>query len=332
MAEFERLHAGNSEVQEKQGIAFGFAQTATVGLVATGVLTGLTVGQTATASGSVVIAAGAGVIGSTVGAGVSEAINPGAVTLDVFTLNPVGGLPRNDIIVWDSATRLLAVVVGTPNATPSDPTVANTKLPLARLRHAASTTTIPIAKIDDIRPLTAPVGTPIMVRNATERNALAAYDGLQVYRLDTHVVEIYTGASWDAARVRQHAEFTASVAGVPSGTLWGTTLLTIDAAASSTPAIATGASDNVTVASAGVYAVSFYGTFNVALAGRSFLNIYVGTLNVAQSSLAPGENGINVSIPNLACAAGTVIGFACFQSLGSSVNMTTRVRITKISS
>jgi hypothetical protein len=94
------------------------------------------------------------VVGSTVGAGASEAINPGDVTFDVFTANPVGGLPRNDIIVWDSTTRAFAVVVGTPNATPSDPTVANTKLPLGRLRHAASATTIPLAKIDDLRVFT----------------------------------------------------------------------------------------------------------------------------------------------------------------------------------
>jgi len=154
MAEFERLHVGNSEVQEKQSIAFDFAQTATVGLAATGVLAGLLVNQTSTASGSVVIGAGAGVVGSTVGAGASEAINPGDVTFNVLTANPVGGLPRNDIMVWDSTTKAFGVVVGTPNATPSDPSVANTKLPLGRLRHAASATTIPLAKIDDLRVFT----------------------------------------------------------------------------------------------------------------------------------------------------------------------------------
>jgi len=199
MAEFERLHVGNTEVQEKQSLAFVFAQTATVGLAVTGVLpgmVGLLVTQTTTASGSVVIGAGAGVVGSTVGAGVSEAINPGAVTFDVLTANPVGGLPRNDIIVWDSVTRLFDVWVGTPNATPSDPTIANTQLPLARLRHAASATTIPLAKIDDIRPFTAPACTPIPVRNQAERDALPAGEGSRVDRLDLHYAETYNGSAW----------------------------------------------------------------------------------------------------------------------------------------
>jgi hypothetical protein len=222
MAEFERLHAGNSEVQEKQAVAFDYAQTATAGLVVTGVLTGLVVTQTTTASGSVVIAAGAGVIGSSVGAGVSEPVNPGAVTLDVFTANPVGGLPRNDIIVWDSATRLLAVVVGTPNATPTDPTVANTKLALARLRHAASATTIPLAKIDDIRIFTGLRGTPIPVHTAAERNALAAYDGLTVYRLDTHIAETYNGTAWVA---QSGADVSTSVTVYSSGTSGFTTVV-----------------------------------------------------------------------------------------------------------
>jgi len=214
MAEFERLHVGNSEGQEKQSIAFDFAQTATVGLAATGVLTGLVVNQTATASGSVVIGAGAGVVGSTVGAGASEAINPGDVTVNVFGANPVGGLPRNDIMVWDSTTKLFAVVVGTPNATPSDPSVSATQLKLGRLRHAASATTIPIAKIDDLRVLTGLRGVTIPVASQAQRDALAAFDGLQVYRTDLHLTETYNGTRWTGAV----QTYTPVVTGITAGT------------------------------------------------------------------------------------------------------------------
>ena len=213
MAEFERLHAGNSEVQEKQSVAFDFAQTATVGLAATGVLTGLMVNQTSTASGSVILGAGAGVVGSTVGAGVSEGINPGDVTFDVFTANPVGGLPRNDIMVWDSVTRQFGAVIGTPNASPSDPTVANTKLPLGRLRHAASATTIPLAKIDDLRTFTALRGVPVQVLNQAARDALFKYDGLRVYRLDLHLVETWNGSRWAGAP----QVYTPTVTGITQG-------------------------------------------------------------------------------------------------------------------
>jgi len=131
---------------------------------------------------------------------------------------------------------------------------------------------------------------------------------------------------------RAHAEFTASVSGVPgTGALWATGTMTIDATTSTTPAIATGGTNTVTVTNAGIYAVSFYGIFNIAVSGRSLLNIHVGSVDVAQSNLMPGENNINTSIPNLVCAAGTIINFACLQSSGSSANLTSRVRLTKIS-
>ena len=70
--------------------------------------------------------------------------------MDIFTANPVGGLPRNDIVVFDSVTKLISVIVGTPNATPTDPTVPATAVLLARLRNLASATTIPTAQIDNL--------------------------------------------------------------------------------------------------------------------------------------------------------------------------------------
>ena len=142
--------AGNAETDEKMGLAALLAQTATVGVAATGVLYGLAVSQTATASGSVQVAQGAGVAQGSVTAGASLLYNP-APTLNIFTANPVGSLPRYDIVVFDSLTGNVSVIVGTPNATPSDPTVPNTALKLARIRNAANATTIPASAIDDLR-------------------------------------------------------------------------------------------------------------------------------------------------------------------------------------
>jgi hypothetical protein len=50
--------------------------------------------------------------------------------------------------------------VGTPNAVPTDPSVPATAVPLARLRHAASATTVPASKIDDLREYTSLFGAP----------------------------------------------------------------------------------------------------------------------------------------------------------------------------
>lgn len=157
MTEFIRDKAASTEVQQKKALAFLFAQDS-VGLATDGVLTGLVVTQTGTASANVLISAGAGVSQDTVGNGASELVNDTQKTLDILTANPMGATPRNDIVVFDSATTSIRVIVGTPNAVPTDPTVPATAIALARLRHAASATTVPTAKIDDIRSFTSLFG------------------------------------------------------------------------------------------------------------------------------------------------------------------------------
>lgn len=160
MTQFVNHSAGASEAQQKMALAFLLRQDST-GLARDGVLAGLGVSQTGTASSSVVIGRGAGVVQDTVTAGAQMPVNDTDLTLDVLGPNPMGGLPRNDIIVFDAATVTagaggVRAIVGTPNASPTDPTVPATALPLARLRHAASATTIPTANIDDLRTYTGP--------------------------------------------------------------------------------------------------------------------------------------------------------------------------------
>jgi len=154
--------SGLSEAQLRLLFSFLFRQDST-GLATDGVLTGLGVAQTTTASASVVVSAGFGVAQDSVLNGVAPLVLDTNLTLDVLVANPVGGLPRNDLIVFDAATLSsgsggVRAITGTPNAVPTDPTVPATAVPLARLRHAASATTVPAAKIDDLRPFTALFG------------------------------------------------------------------------------------------------------------------------------------------------------------------------------
>ena len=165
--------AGNSEAQQKQGLAAMLTQS-TPGVAVTGVLTGLAVTQTATASGSVQIAQGSGVVGSSFTSGASLLTNPDP-TLDVFTTNPVGSLPRNDIVVFDSVAKKVAVIIGTPNASPTDPTVPNTALKLWRLRHAANATTIVPAPADDLRVFTTLFGVPKQVSSTSILTGVAGW-------------------------------------------------------------------------------------------------------------------------------------------------------------
>ena len=152
MTQFQYLDGGNLEHQDKLADAYLFEQSAE-GIARTGVISGLGVAQTTTAGPNVVVGAGSGVVQVSRLAGAERLVNDTDFTLDVLTANPMGGVPRNDIVVFDQATlpNGIRVIVGTPAATPSDPTVPTSAIPLARLRHAASATTVSSGKIDDLR-------------------------------------------------------------------------------------------------------------------------------------------------------------------------------------
>jgi hypothetical protein len=162
--EFQYLNGLNSEIQDKQAEAYLYASSGTTGIAATGVIEGLVVRQTLTASGSVLIDAGACLNQASLGQGADRLINPSQKTLDIFTANPVGGLPRNDIVVFDSITTAILAITGTPNAAPTDPTVPATSVALARLRHLSpggiGATTIPTAQIDNLIVTTTLRGVP----------------------------------------------------------------------------------------------------------------------------------------------------------------------------
>lgn len=157
MATFKAAAAGESEQQWRQYLAYLHDQTS-VGLATTGVMAGLVVAQTTTASASVTVSSGAGVVQDAALSGASPLVSTTSVTLDVLGASPMGATPRNDIVVFDLTTVSLLVIAGAPAAVPSDPSYSSTQIPLARLRHAASATTVPAAKIDDIRTFVGPPG------------------------------------------------------------------------------------------------------------------------------------------------------------------------------
>lgn len=110
--------------------------------------------------------------------------------------------PRNDIIaiVITDQTYLgtttsggVIAVPGTPQASPVDPTApANSSwLPLARVRVVPGATTFTSADITDLRTWTTGRGAALPVNNQAERDALTAYDGLRVYRLDAQREEVF---------------------------------------------------------------------------------------------------------------------------------------------
>lgn len=139
-------------------------------------------------------------------------------TLDLLTANPMGALPRWDLIVavqtdtyyGDGSTAFVVrQVVGTPNASPSDPNVtavtgAVDYIVLERIKFPASAATVQDSYLDHLSSaLTFSVGLGglLPVYSVTERNALSAYDGLPIYRMDRDWVEIYDGTAWRVQKV-----------------------------------------------------------------------------------------------------------------------------------
>lgn len=118
-------------------------------------------------------------------------------------------LARNDLVIAYPAdifhgdansTPVVRTVVGTPSGSPADPSLSAypSAVTLARIRVDAGVTTIPTAKITDLRPTwTVSVGGILPVATQSARDALTgAYDGMPVYRQDRNWVEIRDSSAW----------------------------------------------------------------------------------------------------------------------------------------
>lgn len=161
MSQFKTAAVDESEAEFRQFLSFLFAQGSS-GIATTGVLAGLGVTQTTTASKSVVIGKGAAVVQSSLTAGVSPLISNADVTLDVLTGSPMGALPRNDLVIFNADSVAIEAVIGTPNASPTDPAVSANHIKLARLRQiptgSVGAGTIPAANIDPLGTFTSLFG------------------------------------------------------------------------------------------------------------------------------------------------------------------------------
>ena len=137
MTQFEFLHAGGTEAQQKIALAWLMDQVS-LGKARTGVVAGLLVSQTGTPSTSVQIQSGAAMTQNAVLDGASLLVNDSTATLDVLGPNPMAGVgsPRWDLIVFDNATRTIRAITGTPSGTP----VAGTLRTRRQSRARRSTT------------------------------------------------------------------------------------------------------------------------------------------------------------------------------------------------
>lgn len=114
-----------------------------------------------------------------------------------------------------STAATLAAVTGTASASPAVPAIPTGAVALAQVLIASTATTGTSGAgvtITQVFLWTATRGDPIPVRNVTERAAITTYDGLQVYRLDTHIVETFNSTAWTGALARFRGTLASSVA------------------------------------------------------------------------------------------------------------------------
>jgi hypothetical protein len=128
-------------------------------------------------------------------------------TINVLGDNPAHGTQqRNHLIIalqtdtyyTDGSTEFEVIeVIGAAGS--GDPSLAayDDYILLARLRITAGATTVTSAMIDDLRPAWfVALGGLLPVKDNVERDALTAWDGLQIYRRDRDWVEIRDGSAW----------------------------------------------------------------------------------------------------------------------------------------
>lgn len=129
----------------------------------------------------------------------------GATT--VSTTAAPGSGSRYDLICYqthdaeqgdgDNAASLV-VVQGTASGSPSIPSAPTGAVAIATaLVPSGTTRTDTGVTINKVIPYTAARGAPVMVRNQTERDALTKYAGLMAYRLDTELMNVTDGSTWD---------------------------------------------------------------------------------------------------------------------------------------
>jgi hypothetical protein len=142
----------------------------------------------------------------------------------------------------------IGVTQGTAAASPSVPSIPTGAMALAQATVPSGTTSTNALTITQVHNWTTSHGSPIPVRNSTERGALTPFNGMSVYRIDNHVTETHNGTAWITPSAVRYD-------GVAAGVNVGTSTVLITNWSTLTYAVGDiGYSAGVfTVATAGVY-------------------------------------------------------------------------------
>lgn len=185
------------------------------------------------------------------------------------------------------------------------------------------------ALCSDLSTMADSINAVIRVASQSERDALVKVAGLVVTRTDLGgTIEVCDGTNW--FRGQQHAEYTGSTAN-SANTLWGPGPLTRDASNSINDSFAASPSnDRISVAQAGVYAVSIRYLMSASATGTSWGALVndANTITWTSADITAGYSSIMVAIPNLYLSAGQNIRSTFISGTGTTLS--TRFRVTRL--
>lgn len=189
------------------------------------------------------------------------------------------------------------------------------------------------ASIRSVVPVTdRSAGDTVSTAMASDGRAVADTNPLIAFNISTKTLDWKDSTGWHGGF--EHAEFTTGVQTMTTAVNYSTGSMTLDALNSVNNGavcnITGGSNDQLTVVTAGLYAVTWTASMTAAAAG-SFMSIRDGSGNNYSSNDFPATALANtVTAPNIYLLAGKVITFTCAQNSGSDKSWTHRVRITKI--
>jgi len=178
-------------------------------------------------------------------------------------------------------------------------------------------------------------GAPLPVWSQAERDALTAFDGLSVKRLDIpgRPNETWDGVDWVGASRYEEWTYSNPANTIPNATGWGPGLGTLDTTNSVYPGFgSTPANDIFQVNSAGRYTFHWY----MILGGAAGAPVYMSIRNSSGSTTYTSHQWPNAYEHDLGeitlnLAAGAQVKLVFVQTGGSTYNSTTahRLRVTK---
>lgn len=206
--------------------------------------------------------------------------------------------PRNDIVYVDGSSGIVGIATGSQAANPSDPTLPNGKLPIARIRlTGSSVTAITNSMMDDIRVVSqAPFIDPTTTRGDIIYRGAAALQRRAIGAAN----QILISDGTDPQYAELTSIFDAKIGSTPGlipvrgGSLWGGSSVAslLDAISSLRGAILVrGPSGWVSVAPGAASTVLTMGANDPAWAAAATVNDYVWL----QYTLALGSNGTFVA-------------------------------------